>query len=139
VDGFGDADPDVEQAEAGDDAAHRAEAQNGPELGMGVEEHVVVPDFLPPGQDGDHDSQLNAEEDEDEEGDALQPERARWGDELEWRLAAGSGGRSLRRVGYLGEKMWLNGHSGACCLQTSKVAEGMGSGLAVGSPPGVVV
>jgi len=74
VDGFGDADPDVEEAEAGDEAADGADVEEGAEGGAGLDEGVVVPDAAPPGKDHDEDAKIDAEEDEDEKGEALEPD-----------------------------------------------------------------
>ncbi len=74
VDSFGDADPDVEQAEAGDDATDGAVVQEGGYSGMSEDESVAVPDARPPGEHHNEDAKVNTEEDEDEEGEALEPD-----------------------------------------------------------------
>ncbi len=100
VDGFGDADPDVEEAEAGDEAADGSVVEDGGEGGVGVDAGVVVPDAGPPGEDGDEDAEVDAEQDEDEEGEALEPDgggggarrgRGRW-DRCGPGCGVGSGG-----------------------------------------------
>ncbi len=68
VDGLGEADPDVEQAEAGDHAAHGAAVEDAGQLRPGKDERVVIPDARPPGQHSDKDAEVDAEEDKHEEG-----------------------------------------------------------------------
>lgn len=75
VDGFGDADPDVEEAETGDEAADGTVVEDGAEGGAGLDEGVVIPDAAPPGKDHDENAEVDAEEDEDEQRKALQPDR----------------------------------------------------------------
>ena len=90
VDGFGDADPDIEEADAGDDAADGAVVEDVGEGGAGEDKGVVVPDAGPPGEDEDEDAEVDAEEDEDKEGDALEPDR---GEAAEGTTAVGAGPR----------------------------------------------
>ena len=73
MDRLGDADPDVEQADAGDDAAHGPIVQHGGELGMRVHEQVVVPDARPPGHEHDEHTEVHAEQHQYKERQALQP------------------------------------------------------------------
>jgi hypothetical protein len=105
VDGLGDADPDVEQAEAGDKAAHSSVVEDGCEPGDAGDKHIAVPDPGPPGQNHDQDAEINAEQDQDEERQSLQPHGCR---------SFGGFGSGLGCLGYgrfrVGEKFWLSGH-----------------------------
>ncbi len=74
MDDFADADPDVEQAEASDQAANPAlleEIEDG-----GVRQHpaVLLPVAAPPGKPRQQASDIKAEDDEDAEAGALQPD-----------------------------------------------------------------
>ena len=64
MDRFGDADPDVEQAQARDDSANGSIVQNCREAGMRVEEHIVISDARPPGQHQNQHAEVDAEQDE---------------------------------------------------------------------------
>ncbi len=71
---FADADPDVDEAQAGDQAADPALADEVFQGGMGVEPGVLVPDAGRPGEDGEGGSDGEAEDDEDDEAHALEPD-----------------------------------------------------------------
>ena len=121
VDCFGDPDPDIEQAKAGDDAADGTQPQDRPELRVGREEHVLVPHVFPPRDDGDDNAEIDAEEDQDEEGDSLHPDRRR----VRTRDGRRHRWRWFRRVG---NELWLFGHPDGLSLPAFKVAEGKGFG-----------
>jgi len=72
------ADPDIEQSDAGDDAAHEAQAQKAPEVrGIG-KQRIIAPDRSP-GHGHQYNSNLNAEDNEDDEEDALHPDGQSFG------------------------------------------------------------
>ena len=74
VNGFRDADPDVDEADAGDDASDGSFVEEGGKPRIGGHERVVVPEAGGPGQNHDQDAEVDAEEDEHTERDALQPD-----------------------------------------------------------------
>lgn len=92
------ANPNIKQAKAGDDASDWAQAEDGPKAGVRGEKEVVVPDRGPPGQDGDDDAQVDAEDDQDEEAKAKKPRGC-------GPVRGGVGGR-----GRAGKQVVLNGH-----------------------------
>ena len=75
MDGLGDSNPYVEQADAGEDAADGTVAQGVAERGVVEDDGVGLPDAGPPGEDGDHAAKVDAEDDEHDQREALQPDR----------------------------------------------------------------
>ena len=72
VDGIVDGDPDIEQAEAGDDAAGDSVEGERSEMRDEGKELVFVPE-VQPGQDNDDESQVKTNDDANEEVEALKP------------------------------------------------------------------
>jgi hypothetical protein len=89
VDCFGDANPDIEEADAGEDAADGAETEEGLELRVVENDGVVLPDTLPPGKKSDHGAEIEAEDDQDEERETLQPDGCGLGDLRGWGVGLG--------------------------------------------------
>ena len=74
VDGFGDADPNIQETEAGDDAADGTVIQDGGEGGVRPDKEIVVPNAAPPGKHGNEHAEVDAEQDEHEQGEPLEPD-----------------------------------------------------------------
>ena len=98
VNGFGETDPDIKQAEAGDHAADGAGVQDVRERGSGEDEGIVIPDARPPGEHGNEDAEVDTEEDKDEERQALKPNR---GEAAERRTGLGVADRTAALGGLL--------------------------------------
>jgi|ERR1700722_111748 len=79
VEGFPEADPDVEQAQAAAQAAEEAGGDQGTEPGIRKQKIVVSP-FRGPGKDDEKNSGNSADQDEQKNRGAVQPELqlARW-------------------------------------------------------------
>src|SRR5215469_8517926 len=104
---LGDADPDIEQPQTGDNTAHGSVVQDPSERWMRDDEQVLVPDARPPGQDHDEHAEVDAEENEDEERETLEPDRSRAFNGAGWGRRQHRG-LAIRKL--LGEKLWLAWH-----------------------------
>ena len=113
MDCLGDANPDVEEADAGEEAADGSVAQQGGEGGMVEDDGVVLPDAIQPGENGDEHADVETEDDEDDERRALQPDGRRG--------AQAGGGRS-RWLGLGGHRLGEVSHSGRRWMHASRWA-----------------
>ena len=62
LNGFGDADPYIQQSQSGDDATHGAVVQDSGESRMRLNIEVLIPNPGPPRQDHHKNAQVDAEE-----------------------------------------------------------------------------
>src|ERR1019366_5248076 len=108
VNRFRNANPYIQQAQPGDEAAHRAVVHYRGQRRVGLEPEVVVPDPRPPGEDGDQHAQVDAEQDEHKQRQPLQPDGRGRDGRFRGSLRRGGFGGGRDRWG--GRNLWRQRH-----------------------------